>query len=404
MNKRASDGDSVLTPDVDSHAQARPADEGAAQPDLTRTGDAVASGRTTPFALTILAVLAVVYTLHLAHGLLLPITFALLLSFLFSPLVRALARMHVRPPLGAGIVLLGLLGTLALGAYELSGPVQSWATSAPQTLAAARGKMTRLLKPMERFSRTAEQVESATRGVGTGGTTTAAPREVVVRGPSLISRLFGTTQRFLTGALEVLILLYFLLASGDLFLQKLVKVLPSQGDKRKAVEIARATEGSISTYLLTTAVVNVTEGIAVTIAMYLLGMPNPALWGALVAIFEFIPYLGAATMTVILTIAAITTFESTGKALAVPAAFLVINLIQGNLVSPTLLGHRLALNPVAIFVGLAFWYSVWGVPGAFLAVPILAALKILCDHVESLASFGEFLGGRDEGERRALLR
>jgi predicted PurR-regulated permease PerM len=299
--------------------------------------------------------------------------------------------------------MLTLLGTLTLGAYHLSGPVQSWATSAPQTLASARAKMAKLLKPMERFSRTAQQMESATSGVGAGAASTA-PREVVVRGPSLISRLFGTTQRFLTGALEVIILLYFLLASGDLFLQKLVKVLPSQGDKRKAVEIARATESSISTYLLTTALVNVTEGIAVGVAMWLLGMPNPALWGALVAVFEFIPYLGAAAMTVILTIAAITTFDSTGEALLVPAAFLGINLIQGNFVSPALLGHRLALNPVAIFVGLAFWYSIWGIPGAFLAVPILAALKIVCDHVESLAAFGEFLGGRDEGERRALLR
>jgi len=403
MNESASDGDSILTPDVDSHAQAQPAEEGAAQPDLTRTGEAMASGRTTPFALTILAVLAVVYTLHLAHGLLLPITFALLLSLLFSPVVRALARMHVRPPLGAGIVILTLLGTLTLGAYELSGPVQSWGASAPQTLATARAKMGKLLKPMERFSRTAEQMESATSGVGAGSAETG-PREVVVRGPGLLSRLFGTTQRFLTGAVQVVILLYFLLASGDLFLQKLVKVLPSQSDKRKAVEVARATESSISTYLLTMAAVNVTEGVVVGIAMYLLGMPNPALWGALVVLFEFIPYLGPAVMAGILTIASITTFDNTGQALLVPALYLAINLIQGNLVTPMLLGQRLALNPVAIFVGLAFWYSVWGIPGAFLAVPILAALKILCDHVESLAAFGEFLGGRDQGERRALLR
>jgi predicted PurR-regulated permease PerM len=411
MNERASDedpiptpdGDSILTPDVDPHAQAEPAEEGAAQPDLTRTGAAVASGRTTPFALTILAVLAVVYTLHFAHELLLPITFALLLSFLFSPVVRALARMHVRPPLGAGIVILTLLGTLTLGGYELSGPVQSWGASAPQTLATARAKMGKLLKPMERFSRTAAQMESATSGVGAGSAATG-PREVVVRGPGFLSRLFGTTQRFLTGAVQVVILLYFLLAAGDLFLQKLVKVLPSQSDKRKAVEIARATEASISTYLLTMTAVNVTEGVVVGIVMYLLGMPNPALWGALVVLFEFIPYLGPAVVAAILAIAAITTFDSTGQALLVPAVYLAINLVQGNLVTPMLLGQRLALNPVAIFVGLAFWYSVWGIPGAFLAVPIMAALKILCDHVESLASFGEFLGGRDEGERRALLR
>ncbi len=391
---------SVLAPDVDPDARARPVEEGAPVPDLARTGDAVSGRRATPVGITVLAVLAVVYSLHFAHELLLPITFALLLSFLFSPVVRMLARYHIRPPLGAGIVMLVLLGTVGLGAYELSGPVQSWATEAPQTLASARERMGRLMKPLERFSRTAEQVENAT----SAGGGTAAPREVVVRGPSLISRLFGTTQRFLTGALEVIILLYFLLASGDLFLQKLVKVLPRVRDKRKAVEIARATESSISTYLLTTAFVNITEGIAVTLAMYLLGMPNPALWGALVAVFEFIPYLGATMMVGILTIAAITSFDSTGQALMVPAAFLGINLIQGNLVSPTLLGHRLALNPVAIFVGLAFWYWVWGIPGAFLAVPLMATLKIVCDHVEALASFGEFLGGRDEGERRSMVR
>ncbi|HEX8360378.1 MAG TPA: AI-2E family transporter [Longimicrobium sp.] len=401
MNEKTPGEDSVLAPDVDPEAQARPVEEGAPVPDLERTGEAVTSRRATPVGITVLAVLAVVYSLHFAHELLLPITFALLLSFLFSPVVRMLARYHIRPPLGAGVVMLALLGTVGLGAYELSGPVQSWATEAPQTLASAREKMGKLMKPFERFSRTAEQVENAASADGTGA---AASREVVVRGPSLISRLFGTTQRFLTGALEVIILLYFLLASGDLFLQKLVKVLPNVRDKRKAVEIARATESSISTYLLTTAFVNITEGIAVTGAMYLLGMPNPALWGALVAVFEFIPYLGATMMVGILTIAAITSFDSTGQALLVPAAFLGINLIQGNLVSPTLLGHRLALNPVAIFVGLAFWYWVWGIPGAFLAVPLMATLKIVCDHVEALASFGEFLGGRDEGERRALLR
>lgn len=393
------DPDSVLSPDVDPDARARPAEAGAPVPDLSRTGRMMVSGRTTPVGITVLAVLAVVYTLRFAHELLLPITFAVLLSFLLSPVVRWLARLHVRPPLGAGLVLLSLLSGLGLGAYELSGPVNSWATSAPETLASARVKMAGLLKPLERFTRTAEQVENAT-----GASDEAAPREVVVRGPSLISRLFGTTQRFATGMLEVGILLYFLLASGDLFLQKLVKVLPQVRDKRKAVEIARATEASISTYLLTTALITITEGIAVAGAMYLLGMPNPALWGALVAVLEFIPYLGAMVMVVILTIAAITSIDSTAQALLVPAAFLAINLVQGNFVSPTLLGHRLALNPVAIFVGLAFWYWVWGIPGAFLAVPIMATLKIVCDHVDGLASFGEFLGERDSAERRAVLR
>lgn len=400
MSERPPEDDSVLEPDVDPTAQATPVSADAEEPDLSKTAAAIESPKTRSIGITILSVLALLYTLYFARDFLLPISFALLLSFLLSPLVRALARVHIKPPLGAGIVLLGLLGLLGLGVYELSAPVQSWAAKAPATMAAVQEKLRKLRRPLERVTKTAEQVESAASDAGGG----EKPTEVVVREASLSSRVFGTTQKFLAGTFEVAILLYFLLAAGDLFLQKLIKVLPNVRDKRKAVEIARETESSISTYLLTAAAINVVEGAVVAVAMYLLGMPNPLLWGALVALLEFIPYLGAAAMVVILGVAALVTFESTGQALLVPATFLVINVIQANFVSPLLLGHRLALNPVALFVGLAFWFWIWGVPGAFIAVPLLATMKIFCDHIETLASVGEFLGTRDESERRAIVR
>jgi predicted PurR-regulated permease PerM len=392
--------DSVLTPDVDPTAQATPVERRAPVPDLEKTGDAITDARMRSAALTTLTVLALLYTLYFARSFLLPIVVALLLSFLFSPVVRALARLKIRPPLGAGLVVLGLLGGAGLAGYELSGPVESWAARAPQTLATAQGRLRELLRPLERASRTAEQVQNAAGG-GEGAEKT---QEVVVRGESVISRVFGTTQRFVAASLEVVILLYFLLAAGDLFLQKLIKVLPTLRDKRKAVEIARRTEASISTYLLTTAAINIAEGLVVALVMWLLGMPSPLLWGAMVAVLEFIPYLGALTMTVILTIAALTVFDTVGHALVVPGAFLAINLVQGNFVSPMLMGHRLALNPVALLVGLAFWFWMWGVAGAFIAVPLLATFKIFCDHIESLAAVGEFLGMRDDDERRATVR
>jgi len=392
--------DSPMTPDVDPTAHATPVAPGAARPDLEKTGEAIDSSRGRSVGVTTLTVLALLYTLYFARPFLLPIVVALLLSFLFSPLVRTMARWHVKPPLGAGIVVLGLLAVVAFGGYELSGPVQRWAADAPATLATAREKITELAKPLERASRTAAQVESATSAVDGG----ADAQEVVVRQPSLIARVFGTTQRFVVGALEVLILLYFLLAAGDLFLQKLIKVLPTLRDKRKAVEIARKTESSISTYLLTVAAINVAEGMVVAGAMWALGMPSPLLWGALVAVFEFIPYLGALAMTAILTLAALTVYDTVGHALLVPGAFLLVNVIQGNFISPMLMGHRLALNPVALLVGLTFWFWIWGIPGAFIAVPLMATFKIFCDHIESLAAVGEFLGMRDEGERRATVR
>jgi len=399
MSAGTTDDRSVLAPDVDDQAQATPVEPGAPKPDISKTAASLSTVRARSIGITILAILAVLYTLSYARDFVLPLVMALLLDLLFSPVVRALTRIGIGAPFGAAIVVLGLLALVSFGAYELSTPVERWVTEAPATLSRAEARMKKLTKPLERVRRTAEQVETAT--------STAVPpktTEVVVRGPSIVARVFGTTQRFVAGSLQVIILLYFLLAAGDLFLQKLVKVLPQLGDKRTAVRIARKAESSISTYLITALAVNVGEGIVVAIVLYFLGMPNPALWGALVAMLEFIPYLGAVTIILVLSVAALTTFDSVTHALLMPAAFLAINLLQANLVSPLLYSRRLTLNPVALFVGLAFWWWIWGIPGAFVAVPLMATFKIFCDHIDSLAPIGEFLGQRDEEERRETLR
>jgi predicted PurR-regulated permease PerM len=284
------------------------------------------------------------------------------------------------------MVLLALLGALGGAAYSLADPAREWVRKAPQSLATVQERLRDLRRPVEQMTRTAEQVEAATE------VTESGPQEVVVRGPRLSERLFGSTQSLLTGALETLILLYFLLAAGDLFLQKLIKVLPLLRDKKKAVAIARETEASISTYLFTVAVVNIGLGVAVTLVMLLLKMPNALLWGTLAALAEFIPYLGATVMLGLLAMAGLVAFPDVGRALLVPGAYLAVNLVQANFISPTVLGRRLTLNPVAILVGLVFWWWIWGVGGAFIAVPLLATFKIFCDHIESLAPIGEFLG------------
>jgi predicted PurR-regulated permease PerM len=226
-----------------------------------------------------------------------------------------------------------------------------------------------------------------------GGTSGASrAQEVTLAGPTIFDRIVSTSAALLAGTLETLVLLYFLLASGDLFLQKLTKMLPEFRDKKKAVAIARETETSISTYLSTVALINVIEGGVVSLVMWALGMPNPVLWGVLVLFVEFVPYLGALAMVAVLTLAALSTFESVGRIIAVPASYLVINLLQAYVLTPLLLGRRLTLNPVAILMGLILWWEIWGVAGAFIAVPLLAAFKILCDHIETLAPVGEFLG------------
>ena len=230
------------------------------------------------------------------------------------------------------------------------------------------------------------------------------PAVVLRETESFSSRLLGTTERLIVGMLEVLVLLYFLLAGGDLFLQKLIKVLPLDEQKAKVVDVAREIEAAVSAYLTTAFVINVAEGIIVGIILWALGMPNAALWGVMIFCLEFVPYLGAAVATLVLAIAGLTTFDTIGQALVVPGSFIAVNVLQAYIVTPLLQGHRLTLNPVSIFVGLTFFWFIWGVPGAFLAVPLLATFKIVCDHVASLAAVGEFLGERDEKERRRLLR
>jgi predicted PurR-regulated permease PerM len=338
-------------------------------------------------SITGLFVLAAFYTLYFARAFFLPIILAVLLDFLLSPIIRALKRARIPEPLGAAIVIIALLGTAGAAVYGLVGPAKEWAAKLPASMREAEDRLRALRTPVEQVSKTAEQVEEATK-MDDGAKTP----EVVVKGPTLTERLFGTTQTLVASFIEVIILLYFLLAAGDLFLQKLIKVLPQLRDKKKAVAIARETEASISTYLLTVTLVNIGLGLSVAGVMYLLGMPNPLLWGALAALVEFVPYLGATALVAVLTLAGLVTFNQVGHALLVPAAYLGVNLLQSQFLYPLILGHRLTLNPVAIFVGLVFWWWIWGVPGAFIAVPLIATFKIFCDHIEALAPIGEFLG------------
>jgi predicted PurR-regulated permease PerM len=377
------DDDSILTPDVGGEALA-PAEP---RPNVTRLKSLLGENADARHvALVGLFTLAVFYTLHLAQELFLPIVLAILLDFLLSPAVRALRRVGLSEPVGAGIVMLGLLAVIVTGGVRLAGPASEYIALAPQSIETARDRLRGMRGSVEQVTEVAEQVEA----VADGGDTTT--QQVEIKGPSLTQRFFGGTASFLGAATVVVFLTYFLLAVGDLFLQKLVGVLPQFRDKKVAVTIARETEAQISLYLFTTTMINIGVGLVTGIAMHLLGLPNAVLWGVVAAVLNFVPYVGAVANTVLLGLAAFVAFEDTGHALLVPATFLALNLIESNLVTPMIYGNRMKLNTVALFIGLVFWWYIWGIPGAILAVPIMATIKIVCDHIESLAPVGEFLG------------
>lgn len=342
------------------------------------------------FALTGLLALAVFYTLYLAREFFLPIAVALVLSFLLQPVVRGLHRLHIPEALGAGIVLLSCLALLAAMFYQLSGPLTDWAARVPEISAKLRRQVQTFRKPVDRVTQMTEQVQNIATPAGAQQ---KAPQQVEMKKPDPLAGLFSKTYTVLIAVFETLILLYFLLSSGDLFLRKLIHTLPRFNDKRRAVQIAREVEDSISHYLLTIALINAGLGTAGGLAFWALGMPNPALWGVLGFVLNFVPYLGALTLIGIVTLVATATFPALGHALLVPASYLALATIEGNFVTPWIVGRRMTLNPVVVFLGLVFWGWMWGIVGALLAVPMLVILKILCDHVEPLAPMGEFLGG-----------
>jgi predicted PurR-regulated permease PerM len=183
-----------------------------------------------------------------------------------------------------------------------------------------------------------------------------------------------------------------ILAGGGMFFDKLLKVLRNPDDRTRAGRVVHNANRAVLRYLVVTAIINVGQGAIVAVAMWWLGMPAPLVWAALTVVLEFVPYLGATLMIVLLSIVALATFDDVWHILAAPGSYLLITSIQNNVVSPVAYGHGLKLNPVAVLVGVLFWWFIWGTPGAFLAVPILATMKVIADNTESLKGVGEFLG------------
>ena len=399
LTEQEGDGHRTAVRDVEEPTSSEddaegPLEEGGDDPEETPPGGVrLAKALRDPLGLTATAttgllILALFYTLYAAASFFMPVVLALLLNFLLSPAVRFLERLRIPTPLGAGIVLVGLLAVVGVGGYYLATPATEWVQRAPQSLREAERKFRGIKESVEKVQEATKEVQNITNG----GDGEEREEPVEVKQATVVDTLLSQTQAALAGMAVMAFLLYFLLASGDLFLRKLVHVLPMMRRKRTAVTIAHRIERDLSTFLFTVAIINTVLGSVVAFGLYLIGMPNPILWGIMVGLLNFIPYLGALVGVAIVGLVAFISFDSTLHALAAPALYFTINAIEGNLVTPMIMGRRLTLNPVAIFISLTFWGWMWGVMGALLAVPLLVAFKIVCDNITTLSPVGEFLG------------
>jgi predicted PurR-regulated permease PerM len=336
-------------------------------------------------ALTGLFVLACLYTIYFARPVLLPLALGLVLDFLFRPVVRRLKAWRVPETLGAAFVVLGLIGVFSGALYTLSGPASTWLAKAPRSLPQVEARLRKVLRPMQQVTQTAEQVDKLTR------TGEDSVPEVQVKEPGVGAALFGGTQDFVESSVVVLTLLFFLLASGDVFLKRLIALLAGPRDRMRAGDIALEIEKQVSLYLHANTGINAVFGLVTALAMWLLGLPNAILWGVIAGLTSFIPYLGGLIAAALISMAALLTFETTGRVVLVVAVFLLLDTLKGYILVPFLMGKQFTLNAVMLFVALTFWWWAWGILGALLAVPLMAIVRIFSERIDRLAPLAKLL-------------
>ena len=333
-----------------------------------------------------LFVLALLAAAYMAREIILPFVFAIVLMLLLQPAFRILERLHVPRTIAALLLILALFGTVVGLGTAISSPARTWAAKLPEGIPRLQEQLNFMREPLDTLQRFLQQVEDF--GAGPSPTVSAAPQ-----GPTLLSKLFTGTRDFASGFFKTVLFLFFLLVYGDIFLHRLVEILPRFRSKRQVVEISQQIESDVSAYLVTITIMNAAVGIATGLAMWSTGVGDPILWGTVAFLLNYVPILGPAFGMLLFFLAGLLTHDTLWQALLPAGLYLGILLIEGETITPILLARRFTLNPVLVIISLVFWFWMWGIPGVILSMPMLAIAKIICDRLQPLAAFGHFLEG-----------
>jgi predicted PurR-regulated permease PerM len=363
---------------------------------------AQASGlRRIDIAIWLLAFIALVAVLHLARAFFVPLLFGILVSYALSPIVGSLERFHVPRAIGAAIVLAVMIGSFTWIALSLSDDTQEIAEKLPDAARKLRHSLSTL---HSKGSGTLHRIQEAARELQDAavdaGLKPSDPRTAVAEASDISTRLrdflLAQATLFFTFAAQapiVLLLTYFLLASGSHFRRKLVQVVgPSLSRKKDIVRILEEAEVQVQRYLFVMLVSNALVAVITWAVFAMLGLEHAAVWGVAAGILRFIPYLGTTTIAVASSIAGLLQFGSFPLALSVAAASIAIAGLVGMVFTTWLQGRFARVNAAILFIVLLFFGWLWGVAGLLLGAPLLAVVKVVCDHVESFNTLGELLG------------
>tara|TARA_R110002095_G_scaffold105964_1_gene92699 strand:+ start:97 stop:1296 length:1200 start_codon:yes stop_codon:yes gene_type:complete len=341
------------------------------------------------FSLIILAILGVVHALYFARAILIPMALALVLFFLLAPLVRILCRFRIiTESIAAGIVVMTLGSTVGLASYFLADPISDWVADAPTTFRKAEQKLRFLTDPVDKIDEASEQVSKIASGSEKDDVV-----KVAVQQPAVTSYLLSSTLNFLAGATITVVLVYLLLAMGHRILNSVVELISTVKDKRGFITMIRNVEQGISRYLLTITVINIGLGIVIGTVLAFLGLPDPFLLGIMAATLNFIPFVGPFVGAAVTFLIGVVYLPTPAEAAIGPLIYVFMNALEGNVITPMILGRSMKLNPALVFICIVFWGWAWGIAGILLAVPLIGIVKISCDHFKYLQPVSRILSG-----------
>ena len=334
-----------------------------------------------------LFILAMLGAAYVARDIVLPLIFAFVFNLLLQPALRLLDRLHLpRTASALSLILVLLVMIVGLGT-AVSGPAETWAAKLPEGIPRLEERLSFVQAPINSLQQFLRQVEDFGQPKPSANAAPQAPSS------TLFMTVFAGTRNFASGFFTTVLFLFFLLVAGDVFLHRLVEILPGFGGKRQVVEISNQIESDISVYLITITIMNAAVGTAMALVTWLTGVGDPIFWGTIAFLLNYVPILGTAVGAAVFLLAGLLTIDPLWQALLPVVLYLGIHVVEGETVTPMLLAKRFTINPVLVIISLVFWFWMWGVPGVVLAVPMLAITKIICDRVRPLAAFGHFLEG-----------
>lgn len=345
-----------------------------------------------------LFLMAALTAAYVTREVILPVVLAFILKLLLQPVMRLLERVKVPRVLASLLMIVLLFAIIGGVGSALSGPASDWAKRLPEGLPRLQERVRVVSGPLESLKGMVAHAKGmfGSGDAGTAGANASAAATSPVT--DIQSTILTGVQTFASEFLTTFLVLFFLLNSGDTFLRRLVEVMPRFKDKRQVIDISQQVESDVSSYLVTITVMNALVGVATGLAMWALGLPNPVLWAAVAFLLNYVPILGPLVGLVTFLGVGMLSLDPLWKAFMPMVLYGVIHVIEGETLTPMLLARRFTLNPVLVIISLLFWDWMWGVPGAILAVPMLAITKIVCDRIRPLAAFGHFL----EGEKRGM--